>query len=477
MRASMMLRLSEEARPASDFFALVAHEIEAIETRVDEVWRDRVSSAWARPPFSVEEADLRFGARLVRSAEDGESRIEMRLGSALAFDDLALFALCNDLVLAPNLAALAQLSGDGDGAAYAAQNVHIGGVENKLRYRDYAFLNAQSDWKAAATYAAPSAQWRLKQAAVLSELMIAFTIMHERFHFALCHLDALHVDSQGENALAEDDVLSFIEDAPTALNASKASMDESAPRLSHASADYAGFRRLLEIHADAQAYFLLVAYALSKDGPCRRFAIGADDAAPDYALTQTGFEEGLRYCLTAASLACLVFHLAANPDPALRNPFYPSPHARLMNMMVNTPVLSPLTRIDEETGYVVMSATDRQAETGEDAPEFTRLVENVFALALNDLRVVASYFDGALSPLDAPDEAGNAEVAAWVADLGAFWISDDETLNTTPRTSPGRELEGLRPVEEAIGETLFALQRRRFGEATYVEVGAIGEDL
>lgn len=443
----------------SAFLDGVAAEVRAIEARLDPIWRARVDGASEpRPSLNVHCRDMRLSVRIAPKAEEPPS-IEFAVGAALAFDDLALLALCNDLFLAPDLAALGVLVRD-DGA-YGAQGVVGAQLETPLRYRDYAaLLEHEVLDRDILTYALPSAPWRLLQASMLSELMLAFALLHERSHFALAHLDALSADA----CFGLSDGAQSLEAHPGGApqnGGGGLSSDE---------------RRVIEIQADMQAFFILCAYALSPDGAYARYAAAlGKTGAPATALSALALEEGIRVCLTAASLACLAFHLGANPDPSRRNPHYPSPHARLMNLMVSAPILSPLVNRIEDR--FVLKSADCEDEHGGHAPAFQRLVENVFGMALTDLRVASAYFGEALSPLRRGNGAGDVEVAEWVDDLSAFWISNVEGLNRRPVTEAAKELQALRPVEAALAARLGKLQADRFGMATGVDVAdLIGED-
>lgn len=436
------------AQSAHAYWSLLRNEIEALESRLDRIWRLRVTGAATRPGLHVNAANFALSAHIYGGVGEAQASIEFALGTALAMDDLALFALCNDLFLAPNLAQLDVLAKQ-EVSAYAAQRVVGAQKEFAGRYKNYRQLaQAPSLQRDYLTYAMASAPWRVMQASMLSDLMLAFTLLHERAHFALGHLDDLSAEQNGALSLAEAGV----------ADAMAAPRRRSRERYGR----YRAERRLMEIQADLHAFLLLCAYALSNEGPCAAYIAGLSICeAPPTALHEIGLDEAMRLCLTATCLACLLFHLGVNPDPGLRNPLYPSPEARLMNLMVNTPLLSPITHQDE-AGFIIR-------HEGADEGALDRLVREVFAMSLSDLRIVSTYFDGALSPLQRSGEA-QISPALWVEDLGVFWRVEDEAQNRAPVTAPAQELWALAPLERRLVRRLRKRQRSRFGKDTSVDV-------
>lgn len=451
--------LPERWRPApagggegEGFARTVFAEIAAIETRINALWFQRVTGPDAqRPQLVVDTDDLTLAAEVTLEAGEDRPRVRVAIGAALGLDDLALYALSEGLFLAPDRATL------GDLAEYGwALETDGARREAPARFIDYsAALTDHRIERDALTYAAPTAPWRLAQASLLSELMVAFVLLHERVHYAMGHLDYIGDEGAAVIGLRE-----------TRLGSHG---DGPAPR-----PDLPwGALRVLEFQADTQAFFLLCAYALAKDGPCRRFeALLERDsvAAPPTALSKMDFGAGVRLSLTAVALTFLAFHLA-QPEWRDDDPSHPAPHARLMNLMINTPIISPIVQLGEDGGFILANADTEDAD-GQPTADFATLVNDVFGMALVDFQLVAEALSADLAPLK-PSADGVSDVAAWVSDLGAFWISDDEALNTKPVTEAGVELWSLRPVEAALDLKLRAFQIARFGQIMSVDVGGL----
>lgn len=443
----------EAASEGSTFVEQIFHEVAAIERRVDAHWRRRVGTPSARPQLDIIVDNLRLGARIGVARGAIQPHLRFALGAALALDDLALVALCENNVLAADRTSLRRL----DDAPATAEVGFVGDQRQRPgRFRDYtqALGDATFD-RGELTHAAPSEPWRLLHANLLSELMIAFVLLHERAHFALGHLDYVGELGSAELALSEVE-LGGVEDGP-----------EGEPE----PVGPFGARRVLEFQADTQAFWLLATYALSRDGPCRRFEGMMRETgvtAPDFALQVFDFAGCVRVALTAAALACLAFE-AAGAKVRLQDPTHPRALARLMNMMVNTPPLSPLVRLQEDGSFYLEVSETEDAE-GEPTADFAALIDGVFGMSLVDLEVVAANIGSGLRPL-ADGAAGPLEPAAWIADLGAFWISDDDSLNTTPVTEAGQEAWALRDVEAQIEGDLRRWQRTRFGAEFTLDIG------
>jgi len=102
-----------------------------------------------------------------------------------------------------------------------------------------------------------------------------------------------------------------------------------------------------------------------------------------------------------------------------------------MNLMINTPTVSPIVQLGEDGGFILENVDTEDAD-GQPTADFATLVNDVLGMALVDFQLVAEALSADLAPLK-PSADGVSDVAAWVSDLGAFWISDDEALNTKRR--------------------------------------------
>lgn len=465
-RRSLLYRLPENERsslPAAwrvpvgqshstaAFVSAIESEISAIDQGIEDVWRAQVSGADdCRPSLVVDPMDLRLEASIGYGETDSTAVLKLALGTVLAFDDLTLLALTDPQVLAPSRGALRLLATRPDGNWLGV----VGAYQDfDQRYADYSnVLSGPEIDMGALTHSLPSTPWRLLQASLLSELMIAFALLHERVHFGLCHLDLLtaaELSPSGPIRMSETSGETVNPDLPV------------------------GTRRVLELQADFQAYLLLCEYALAPEGPCARYSAQMDDLdlpLDDAILSSMDFPSSIRVCLTAASLACLAF-MAAKPARSVKDPTHPHPHLRLMSMVIGTPILSPLVGGDEPGAFSLFTR-DCIDEDGMESEDFLDLTVQILGLALGDLHLASSTLGYPFSPARRSTKRQSWTAAPWIKDLRCFWISDDVSAHRAPTTQMAKELQFLLSVQASLEGPLRALQRKRFGAELCVHVDA-----
>lgn len=443
------------------FLHYLADEVGAIDDAVDGAWDERVSNREGlRTVLSIEAAQLELEAFVSLQRGRKPARVQLGLGTLLALDDLALFACALPVVLAPNQAALRL--GDPSLPFTPPESLVLAGARLERPDRFWAYRTGFTGGldRAALTYVMPLDPWRLRQAVLLSELMLAFVLMHERMHWALGHLDLIR--RAGATVLR----MSETRQAPPPAQ-------RAAP--GRAVIDLATYRAM-ELQADSNAFMLLCAYAMRDGGACDGYEADADAfqvPRDPRVLRRLGFGNRLRLCLTAAGLVCLAFRAGQMGLEAGPADTHPSPGARLMNLMVNAPLTSPLVAQDDDGDWVLRSA-DCIGPSGLETPAFRELTHDGMAMALFDLQTVSralgDQFDG-LNPIVAAGDGWRA--ASWMKDLRAFWQSDAETDHSPARSAAALELLALKSVDAALPKQLYGLQRRRFGGEMSVELGDI----
>lgn len=443
------------------FVDLIETEVATIAARVEETWRERVAGpAELDLDLALIVSNLGLEAEIGLPPGRAKPLINLALGAVLALDDLVLFALTSGDVLIPDRPALAQ--GDPATQFETATPLDLVGAgrDRDDRFVDYAdALGAEGLDRAELTHAMAAAPWRLAQASLMSELAVAWVLLHERAHWALAHLDLLGEGGQG---------LHLNEVGQTALETTWLAAD----RRAGAAARLApGAHQMLEIQADTQAFLLLCDYAMRLGGAADRYeAIANDFDIPDdpRTLRKMGFGRCLRLCLTAASLACLAFDAAKPERQKGETATHPSPGARLMNMMINAPLVSDMVKEDENGDWVLM-LEDRVDETGRDNEAFHDLT-NAMGMALTDLFIVSSAIGADFVPLqqDAQSPTGWS-ASQWLLDMMTFWIAD-EIEEPACETAAGIELGALKMLNIALPMQLIPLQERRFGAPMTVKL-------
>ncbi len=426
---------------AAHFVDLIENEIATINTRIAHTWLARVDG----PIAAHVDLELRIDRLALEAFVRQPTRrdrplISLSLGAILALDDLVLFALTSkDVLIADRRAA----AGDPAARFELPQPLEISGaaLERPGRFFEYATALDGGINRPVLTYAMAYTPWRLAQASLVSELALAWVLLHERAHWALGHLDLLREEGATTLCLSETN-LESVEPNDRALP-----LDSE-------------LRRTLEAEADIQAFLLLCDYAMRVGGAADRYETmaGTFDVPDDpRVLRRLTFGNCLRVCITAVSLACVAFDQArAGEDD--ESPTHPRPASRLMNMLINAPIVSPMTK-QNEAGRWVLAVEDRTDERGEDNDAFHELAEGI-GMGLTDLLVTADN-GWAGSP--------------WLRDLMRFWIAEgvDEGPCTT---DAGIEVAMLKPIDEALLPRLDRLQRQRFGRLLSLDLSDMWPD-
>lgn len=417
---------------------LVRLELAELADELGHVWRQCVTGPASPPPLEIT-SKWRLDAEIgpIGSADPIAS---VSIGTILALDDLCLTCCSDPLFLAPSRDAIA--IGD-PGAPFAPDGWDE--IAGARRDRDGRFVDYQQACSpdgdldlADLHYAVPTPAWRLAQAELLATLAQAFILLHEYCHWGLGHLDAL----AGEDTVG----LSFSELDHVGVGEGQGDGDE--------------LRRVMELQADAQAFMILTRYAEATNGLCDRYE--ADIAEMGVAPHPTRFTtlakpDRHRLCVVAAALACLALRSAEDLAALPRGRTHPSPGARLMSMVVVTPLLSDLAQQNEAGDWIL----DTRGDVGVSLDELTF---RVIGMALIDLQSASSLINQDILPLEGAWNDRPKATSAWLQDLASFWVAVDEDVVRQPQSPAGLELQALKALEQTLVPRLEALQLTRFGE-------------
>jgi hypothetical protein len=452
----------------------VDDEVATINTRVDKTWRERIPGLErSNPETYLDPNALVVAATISLAAGARQPKVHMAAGTALAIDDLVLFALTSSEILIPNLAAL-QI-GDPKTQFELPERLTIAGDRH---HRDDRFISYRDSITAAGldhaqlTHAMAYNPWRLLQASILSELTIAWVLFHERAHWTLGHLDFIGRKTEGGLGLAEGSQELVGDTAPAASPEYSLSAENGTRRLKSET------HQILEIQADAQAHLLLCDYAMRPGGAKDRFnGMAWEFDFPDdpRVLRELTNADCLRLTLTAAAIACLAFDMGRIERPVDKESTHPSPGARLMNMMINAPLISSLVQ-ENQHGDWVLSADACVDADGNETAEFHALTQTGISMSLLDIWLLSDAIGATFTPLSPTENAAAKwEPSGWLNDLTTFWMVEDADDEPVPErlTEAGIELARLKPMDGALLPLLETLQIKRFGQPILVNIASL----
>lgn len=441
-------RISDKSTgvPTDRFLASLADEGRAIDARVQATIRAVTARRRGRfPVTSFLSANHSVGAWCRLDIRDLSPRIDVNLGTLLAIDDLALFAATLPGYLIPTREAFRHAP---PGPHYRlTEPIEAEGdyLAHPGRFYDYREAFGRSSGNPGIiTFAMPTGAWRLAQAGLVAELAIAWVLCHEYAHWALAHLSLLEIPDRAFDFAEARDA------RPPCFSIARGRSPVSVRRNVKIS-------RVLELHADAAAFHLIVSYADRGRGPAGRFeramALNRRRSDPQ-CLSDIDEPQILRLCLTAAALACIVLD-GYDGDRRHCRSAHPSPSARFMNMISHAPVAVP-GLLEEVDGAVVVSDGSRASY------DVARLGESM-GLALTDARLLAGIATLARQRGNRPGESDPRlwHRAGWRADMRRQWRTGAES--PTIETGPGRELARLPLDDDALEKRLRDIQYRAFG--------------
>jgi hypothetical protein len=428
------------------FPADLAEEGRAIDARVRATIRAVTARRRGRFPVShFLAANHKVGACCRLDPRNHLPRIDVNLGTLLAIDDLALFSATLDGYLIPNREAFRHAPPGPNYRLTEAVEAEGEYLAHPGRFYDYreAFRRGVGI-PGIITFAMPKAAWRLAQAGLVAELAIAWVLCHEYAHWALAHLSLLDIPDRAFGFAERPDA------RPAGFSIARGRSPVAIRRNVKIS-------RVLELHADAAAFHLIVNYADRARGPIRRFeramALNPRRSVPQ-CLSEMDEPQVLRLCLTAAALACIVLDGYGGGRRSPRSA-HPSPSARFMNMISHAPVAVP-GLLEEVDGALVVGDGSRASFDVE------RLGESM-GLALTDARLMAGIATLARQRDNRPGELDPRlwHRSGWRADMRRQWRTGAES--PIVETGPGRELARLPLDDDALEEKLKEIQFRAFG--------------